>query len=167
MFCRYSMVISGQLLIFTIMEKYLPGFDNKYCVSYEGFAYSLKGKRKMLFGKIICGYRQLVLSHKGVKKYLLLHILVAKAFKPNPLSKRTVNHKDCDKLNCHADNLEWATDSENLIHARNSGLLKCKITQEIATLIRNDKGSCRELSKKYGIGKTQIGYIKQGKRWKD
>ena len=31
--------------------------------------------------------------------------------------------------------------------------------------IFNDKGTVRELSKKYGISKTQIGYIKQSKRW--
>lgn len=149
------------------MEKYIPGFDDKYIVSYEGDIYSLKGVRKKLIGKIICGYRQIVISHKNIKKYLLVHIIVATAFKPNPYNKRTVNHKDCNKLNCHADNLEWATDSENQIHARDNNLSKCKITKEIALQIKSDKGSCRELSKKYGIGKTQIGYIKQGKRWKD
>ncbi len=42
---------------------------------------------------------------------------------------------------------------------------KGKITNDIANKIINDTGSIRLLAKKYGIGKTQIGYIKQGKRW--
>ena len=33
------------------------------------------------------------------------------------------------------------------------------------TNFTKDKGTVRELSKKYGISKTQIGYIKQSKRW--
>jgi hypothetical protein len=40
-----------------------------------------------------------------------------------------------------------------------------KITKEIAEKIYNDIGSIRFLAKKYNIGKTQVGYIKQGKRW--
>jgi hypothetical protein len=28
-----------------------------------------------------------------------------------------------------------------------------------------DEDGIREIAKKYGIGKTQVGYIKQGKRW--
>ena len=31
--------------------------------------------------------------------------------------------------------------------------------------IKNENGTIREIAKKYGIGKTQVGYIKQGKRW--
>ena len=69
--------------------------------------------------------------------------------------------KIIDKL----DNLEWMSDSDNLKHARNNGLLNSKINKEVAMQIFNDKGTVRELSKKYGISKTQVGYIKQGKRW--
>ena len=57
---------------------------------------------------------------------------------------------------------------KNLLHARDAGLLNtCKITMDIAKLIREDKDTHRNISKKYGIGKTQIGYIKQNKSWKE
>ena len=48
---------------------------------------------------------------------------------------------------------------------RQRSLKKTKITKEIAEKIYNDIGSIRFLAKKYNIGKTQVGYIKQGKRW--
>ena len=148
------------------MEKLLKQFDNQYSVTDSGIIFSLKGNKKELIGKIsTAGYREVVINHKGCKKYLLVHRLVAENYIQNEFNARTVNHKDGNKLNNTVDNLEWCSDSVNLIHARNNGLLHTKINSEIAEQIKNDTGTIRELSKKYGISKTQIGYIKQGKRW--
>ena len=120
----------------------------------------------MLVGKIAAsGYKEVVISHLGKKNYILVHRLIALTFLPNPNNYRTVNHKDRNKTNNNIANLEWCSDSENLIHARNSGLLNTKINNEIAEQIKNEIGTIREIAKKYGIGKTQVGYIKQGKRW--
>lgn len=107
-----------------------------------------------------------IMTQKGKKKYLLVHRIVAKLFIENTNNAKTVNHKDGNKLNNSVSNLEWVTCQENLKHARDNGLLKTKITKEIAEKIYNDTGSIRFLAKKYNISKTQVGYIKQGKRWK-
>ena len=148
------------------MEKQLKQFDNQYSVTDTGIVYSLKGNKKELIGKISnSGYREVVINHKGKKKYLLVHRLVAENFIYNEFKARTVNHKDGNKLNNSVDNLEWCSDSNNLIHARDNGLLKIKIDKKISEQIKNEIGTIREIAKKYGIGKTQVSYIKQGKRW--
>lgn len=47
-----------------------------------------------------------------------IHTLVATHFiGPRPSDKHIVNHKDCDKQNNRADNLEWVTQRENMLHA--------------------------------------------------
>lgn len=145
-------------------------FRDGYFVSKDGCIYSKKakgGEFRELKGKIRkSGYREVLVTVKGVREFLLVHRVVAQSFIENPERKRTVNHIDGDKLNNTASNLEWATDSENLKHARDNGLLKtCKITMEVAEKIRGDNGTHAELSKKYKLSKTQIGYIRQGKRW--
>ena len=149
------------------MEKLLLQFDNKYSVNDTGDVFSLKGKKKKLIGKITKqGYRQLLINHNGVRKYVLEHKLILSAFVENIFNKRTINHKDGNKLNNSLNNLEWASDSENQLHAIKNKLIIRKINFEIAEKIRNDKGSNRFLAIKYGISKTQIGYIKNNKRWK-
>jgi hypothetical protein len=51
-----------------------------------------------------------------------LHREVAKAFLPNPYGLPQVNHKDGDKTNNNASNLEWVTNSQNARHAIDNGL---------------------------------------------
>lgn len=65
-------------------------------------------------------YYAVQLGHKGKKE--LVHRLVAKSFVPNTEGKPQVNHKNGDTLDNRLLNLEWCTQSENQIHAYNTGL---------------------------------------------
>ncbi|MDA3807806.1 MAG: HNH endonuclease [Thiomicrorhabdus sp.] len=70
-----------------------------------------------------CGYNIVTLCDgNGKRQNKRVHRLLLEAFKPNPEDKVQVNHIDGNKLNNSLDNLEWATASENAIHAISTGL---------------------------------------------
>lgn len=61
-----------------------------------------------------------------------VHRLVAESFIENPEGKRTINHKDGNKQNNCAWNLEWATHQENIAHAHSTGLITISDNQRKA-----------------------------------
>lgn len=65
------------------------------------------------------GYRHIELRY-GINKNVLIHRLVAMAFVPNPFGFKCVNHKDENKLNNNADNLEWCTHKYNNTYGKNA-----------------------------------------------
>jgi hypothetical protein len=69
------------------------------------------------------GYLRCTLNIDGVKRNHLVHQLVAKEFIDNTELKKQVNHINCIKTDNRVENLEWVTNYENHIHARNNGLL--------------------------------------------
>jgi len=112
------------------------------------------------------GYCYVDLQHKGYKKKIPLHRLIATHFIDNIDNKRTVNHIDGNKQNNSISNLEWATDSENIQHAYdnklNSQRFKLKIDEATADTLfitKIMKGiSITALAKELGIGLTQLSY---------
>lgn len=77
-------------------------------------------------------HEERLLKQKDRKWYLICYLsknwkhstitvsrLVAMAFLSNPEMKRTVNHKDWNRHNNKLENLEWATDAENVQHRFN------------------------------------------------
>lgn len=73
----------------------------------------------------------------GQPRILRVHREIAMAFVPGFRPGLTVNHKDGDKSNNAASNLEWATHSENNQHAYNTGLRQRKLTDEQFIAIRH------------------------------
>ena len=60
------------------------------------------------------GYLQIGLRDENGKRQFLVHRLVAVAFIPNPDNLPDINHKDENRHNNHADNLEWCTKKYNV-----------------------------------------------------
>jgi len=115
--------------------KDIKGFEGLYQVSNLGRVLSLpktfkgggNGGVKSHNGIILKQtkatlYPSVNFSVNGVKTVVNVHRLVAEAFLPNPENKTTVNHIDGNKYNSNVSNLEWATQSENIIHAYKTGL---------------------------------------------
>ena len=67
-------------------------------------------------------YYRVKLYKNGIGKMYMIHRLVAKAFIANHENKPQVNHKDGNRLNNTAANLEWCTQSENNKHAIRNNL---------------------------------------------
>lgn len=70
------------------------------------------------------GYYRCTFSNGGERKSYFVHRLVATAFIPNPQCKPTVNHINGIKTDNRVENLEWATNKEQKIHAIRTGLSK-------------------------------------------
>jgi len=160
--------------------KQIKNYDN-YLISDQGRVYSEQNKKFRKPQKDGGGYFYVNLCKNGVRKNHLIHRLVALAFILNPENKRTVNHIDGCKTNNHADNLEWATDKENIHHSWDNGLSKvpglkgskhgmAKLTEEqvleIRRLYATDNFIQTALAKMFGVGHSLIGYIVNRKNWK-
>lgn len=96
--------------------------------SWEGYYWvSNLGRVKNRYNKILAlqlranGYYQITLwKGKYINKTYTVHRLVAEAFIPNPDNLPQINHKDHNRLNNRADNLEWCTPKYNSNHKRNN-----------------------------------------------
>jgi len=100
----------------------INGFSGRYLISSHGRIKSLRDNRIMKPLKTTTGYYQIQFSENGIRSQFRIHRLVADAFISNPNNKPEINHKDGNKLNNAASNLEWCTKSENAKHAYDSGL---------------------------------------------
>ena len=105
------------------------GSEDTKLVSNLGRVRSLD--QKVFNGKVFCIKKGRMMSlNLGKNGYYtccingantLVHRLVAMAFIPNPHNYPIINHKDCNRLNNNADNLEWCTHSYNERYAYELG----------------------------------------------
>lgn len=107
-----------------MQEVWLPvvGFEEYYLISNTGKIFSIRSQRELIVKPKRTGYMDIELNINGKVYYKRIHRLVAEAFIPNPENKPYINHKDGNKLNNNVTNLEWCTNSENMIHAFQMGL---------------------------------------------
>jgi hypothetical protein len=74
------------------------------------------------------------------------------AFVDNPEGKPQVNHKDGDKLNNNAENLEWCTGAENVRHAVRLGLSDPRENTRKSGSVKLDFEAAREIRQLFEDG---------------
>lgn len=123
-------------------------------------------------------YLTLQLSRNDQRSMVTVHSLVAEAFHGKRPDGLIVNHKDLNKHNNLADNLEWVTYSGNNQHAIDNGAMpeidrkgeangRSKLTAEQVAEIRKQKGKmgARKIAAIYGVCRSTIQFIHQDKHW--
>jgi hypothetical protein len=123
------------------------------------------------------GYPTVCLHADGAQKTMLRHRLIAEALHgPCPYG-REVNHKDGDKTNNRADNLEYVTRRQNMQHAADTGL-QVHPRGAAHPLTRFTPGDVLEiraarargvtgatLARLYGVAPTTIYAVANGQNW--
>lgn len=105
--------------------------DYENYIIYEDGNILSKNHNKMITHKRMRdGYYRTELYKKTEPKRRMynVHRIIAEVFvdNPNPDEYKIVNHKDGDKSNNHANNLEWCNQRMNIKHAHKTGLTKNK-----------------------------------------
>ncbi len=155
--------------------KSITGFS-KYKISTNGEIYSTIYNRK-LCTQHYAGYEMVrLVGDDGNRKTMKVHRLVCLTYELNPQNKRVVNHKNGVKSDNSRENLEWNTDSENVLHAINNGL--CNVRKPVIQHTLDGEEVARypsawDASKKMEIVHSAIcnacrGYSKtcKGYKWK-
>jgi hypothetical protein len=145
--------------------KPIQGFEGLYEISNYGRVKSIGSynacKRGIMNPMVdLDGYLHVRLYNDGISKDISVHRLVAIAFIPNPNNYKYVNHKDENTMNNSVTNLEWCTNSYNLIYS---------IGKKIAQYSKNGKliktfNSIADASREYNISTTNISKCCKGKR---
>lgn len=156
--------------------KPIKGYKGLYSVSNMGGIYShpkhnREGKWIRQCNKVY-RYIRIGLSKNAKSQCHSMHRLVAEAFLPNPDNKPSVNHKDGDKTNCRADNLEWTTNYQNIQHSADTGLnphmrLTIEDKYELCESYLSGQMTYRGLATKYATCESNIRrYVKNYEKMK-
>lgn len=147
--------------------KDVKGYEGLYQISNLGRVKSLPRNGTINAERILkstinnSGYNTVILAKQNKCQTHFVHRLVAEAFIPNPDNLSQVNHKDENKLNNDASNLEWCTPSYNVNYGtRNDKASKPVQCIETGIIYK----SAVEAEKKTGSCSRHIAHVCKGKR---
>lgn len=152
----------------------IPGFKTKYVISKNGDIFRIVsgGYRRVKPATNEDGYKTVVLYKNSKPYFRYVHNLVADVWLDGNKDS-IVNHKDGDKNNNSANNLEYVNHGQNTQHAYDKGLAKgargenngmSKLSNSDVSKIKKSKKSGIELAKQYRVTPAAISMIRSGKR---
>jgi hypothetical protein len=162
-------------------EQWLPaiGSSSNYFVSNMGRLLTTRKHGKEGWTSVMkpardgSGYLRTVVDGKTIK----VHRIVAQTWVPNPKNLPTVNHINHDRADNRAENLEWMTVRDNILHSHkagraankqgeNCGTHKLKEPQvlKIRQMIEM-KVPLKQIAQEYGVSYYTIYDIKKRHTW--
>lgn len=164
-------------------EEWRPvvGYEGWYEVSSLGRVRRARPGHGTRIGRILgthpnrSGYPRVTLSRESRDRKVFVHVLVARAFVGPCPTGHEVNHKDLNRCNPTASNLEYVTRSGNVVHAIQNGSRdhdprgtdkpNAKLTEVDVRAIRSSSKSLRVLGRQYGVSSVTILKIKRREKW--
>lgn len=161
--------------------KTVPDTNGLYAVSSHGRA------RRVDTGRILrtspakrTGYPRITLSVGGKIRVVRVHQLVAAAFLGPRPTDHDVNHRDGDKTNNRADNLEYVTRKQHEAHTRNvlnrprgpqgethpHARLTEEQVREIHRLYAAGEGTQKQIANRFGVSLLTVNSIVTGQHWR-
>ncbi len=134
--CAIMLFYDGQPTVdaVEVVRKPVRGYEGHYVVDQFGRVFGVNrttmvqdnGRiyEKPIAGKQMkqsvhtAGYKTVTLTKDGKSKTVFVHRIVAEAFIDNPDNLPMVNHRDEDKTNNFAENLEWCSASYNRTYGK-------------------------------------------------
>lgn len=139
----------------------IPYYSN-YVISKSGCLLRKNGNREMVASQGPLGYFTFRMTcDDNTTKNELRHRILCYAFKPYPanVEELDVNHKNGVPGNDWLDNLEWATRSENILHAYQNGLRQDNRPVEVRDINSGNISifpSCSAAGRMLGVTETTI-----------
>lgn len=112
-----------------------------YKVREDGVIFSKRNGKPLKYRLNDKGYPTVMLQRNKKAICRRVHRIVAEVFCFNPSNKPCVNHKDRNRQNYHASNLQWMTHSENVKHSIKNGGRKNWTRNNAGTRNSNNKYS--------------------------
>lgn len=158
--------------------KDIEGYEGFYQVSNMGRVRSIErrlndgriyGGRILEQKQVRNGYMQVHVSKDNKGKYLSVHRLVARAFVSGFVEGADVNHKDEDKTNNRADNLEWCSHSYNSQYGHRNDTMVEQRSLEVVMMSEDGSTirefpSLREAARASGVSAAHICQVCKGER---
>jgi len=155
--------------------------EDWYWISTEGRIYSTKSNKILKLSYDNDGYAIIGLYYKGIHKQKNFRVnrLVLLAFNPVQNAEQLVsNHLNGIKDENHEFNLEWATYSQNTIHAFNNGLstplygeknpmaiITDAQAKQVAGMLSEEKYTYSDIVNATGVPVDIVSSINNGRSW--